>query len=426
MPCPSCNSSNVNYDDDILVCQSCGAVLEDVSFQDNDFTTVSKNIEYFVKTKKAQPGKHKIAKDCVDKIATYFHIPEDLAVKAKQLIQQHSNELSNRYNMELALLVVYLVARNWLSIWSIDDFIEGFPVPVDRSKVQRFQFIFARDSELYKHIQCESSQQAQQKFLEIIIPHLRKQFNGSTKISKSTMIQLRRRTEALIELGDDYLLNTGRKLRPTIIAAAVISYASLLISNPKFKSSGKMSIYRGRRLDVFRKCCYVGPRLLKMRLQEYADLLLACAQNIPWIKDPEAKHVHYYLKDILDLYGKEEGKQEPSLKLTRDQYSISLLKRGDELTEEYEAMFRLAQQHLDNGTKLDDPTSLAYCIYNLMKMGYKKEHLITWSERTIRGMSDSLEFRAKYGTASNTELDLDRKELDDNDMLDSEIDLYIK
>ncbi|GAN06517.1 hypothetical protein MAM1_0126d06001 [Mucor ambiguus] len=426
MPCPSCNSNNVDYDDDVLVCQSCGTVLEDVSFQDNNFSSAPENIEYFVKTKKVQTGKHKSAKECVDKIAAYFHIPEDLVTKAKQLIQQHSAELSNRYNMELALLVLYLVAREWLSTYSIDDFIESFPVSVDRSKVQRIQFIFARESVIYKKIQCESSQHELQRFLNTIIPHLREQFDGSPKITKSTLIQLKRRTEALIEMGDEYLLNTGRKLRPTIIAAAIISYASILISNPKFKFSGKMSIYQGRRLDVFRKCCIFGPRFLKMRLQEYADLLLACAQNIPWIKDPKAKHVHYYLKDILDLYGKKEGGGEPSLKLTDSQYSISLLKKGAELSQEYEAMFQLAQHHLDNGTKPEEHTSLVYCIYNLIKMGYEKEHLITWSEKAIRGMSDSLVFRAKYGTALNTQLDLDRKQVDDNDMLDSEVDLYTK
>lgn len=426
MPCPLCNSSNVDYDDDVLVCQSCGTVLEDVSFQDDNFTSASKNIEYFVKTKKTQTGKHKSAKECVDKIASYFHIPQDLVSKAKQLIQQHSTKLSNRYNMELALLVVYLVAREWLSTWSIDDFIESFPVPVDRAKVQRIQFIFARESTMYKNIQCESSQRELQRFLDTIIPHLKKQFNGSPKLSKPAMVQLKQRTQTLIKLGDEYLLNTGRKLRPTIITAAIISYASLLISNPQFKTSGKMSIYQGRRFDVFRNCCIFGPRFLRMRLQEYTDLLLACAQNIPWINEPKAKHVHYYLKDILDLYGKKDGEEEASLKLNDDQYSISLVKKGAGLAKEYEALFQSAQQHFDQGTEPADRTSLGYCIYNLIKMGYEKEHLIAWPEKSIRGMSDSLNFRAKYGTALDPALDLDRKELDDKDMLDSEIDLYIK
>ncbi|KAF1806152.1 hypothetical protein FB192DRAFT_1431595 [Mucor lusitanicus] len=408
----------------MLVCQSCGTVLEDVQFQDDIFTSAASNTAYFVKKKKNQAGKHASAKKCVDKIAAYFHIPEDLVSKAKQLIQQHSAKLSNRYSIELALLVIYLAAREWLSTWSIDDFVENFPVPVDRSKVQRLQFVFAQESLVYKNIQCESQQQELHRFLDTIIPHLKTQFDGSPKISKSTVMQLRHRTEALIRLGDEYLLNTGRKLRPTIIVAAIISYASLLINNPKFKSSGKMSIYQGRRLDVFRKCCSFGSRFLRMRLQEYTDFLLACAQNTPWIKDPKAKYVHYYLKDILDLYGKKEGEEEASLKLTDDQYSISLIKKGAELAKEYEAMFELAQQHLDCGTEPEDRTSLEYCIYNLMNLGYEKEHLIAWPEKAIRGTSDSLNFRAKYGTAWNTELDLDRTELDDNDMLDSEVNLY--
>ncbi|CAO3613253.1 unnamed protein product [Mucor fragilis] len=382
MPCPSCNSSNVDYDDDVLVCQSCGTVLEDVSFQDNDFTSAPRNIEYYVKTKETRIGKHTRAKEYVDKIAAYFHIPEDLATKAKQLIQQHSAKLPNRYNMELGLIVVYLVARDWLSTCSIDDFIEKFPVPVDRSKIQRIQFIFAQESVIYKDIQCKSSRQELQMFLNIIIPHLRKQFDGTPKITKSTLIQLKHRTEALFGLGDEYLLNTGRKLRPTIIVAAIISYASILVSNPKFKSSGKTNIFQGRRLDVFRKCCIFGPRLLRMRLQEYTDLLLACAQNIPWIKDPEAKHAHYYLKDILDLYTKKDGEQEPSFRLTDNQYSLNIVKKSAELTKEYEAMFQFAQQHLDNGTKPENLTSLNYCVYNLMKMGYEKEHLILWTEKT--------------------------------------------
>lgn len=47
----------MDYDDDVLVCQSCGTVLEDVSFQDNDFTSAPRNIEYYVKTKETRIGK---------------------------------------------------------------------------------------------------------------------------------------------------------------------------------------------------------------------------------------------------------------------------------------------------------------------------------------------------------------------------------
>ncbi|CAO0792602.1 unnamed protein product [Mucor circinelloides] len=425
MLCPSCKSNNVDYDDDVLVCQSCGTVLEDSTFQHSDFTSTSQNIAYFSGTKKAQTGKHKAAKESVDKIAAYFNIPDDLVIKAKQLIQQHSGEITNRCNMELALLAVYLVARDWLSTWSIDDFIENFPVPVDRAKLQRIQFVFAQESMVYKNVQFESSQNELERFLDVIIPYLRKQFAGSPKITKPTSIQLKQRTKALTSLGDEYLLNTGRKLRPTIIAAAIISYASIIISNTKTKSPKKMNIYQGLRLGVFRKCCIFSRRYLRLRLDEYTDFLLACAQNIPWIKDPKSKHVQYYLKDILDLYGKKEGK-EPSLKLTDDQYSISVLKKGTETAKEREAMIQSAQQLVDNNNQPADHTSLVYCLYNLIRMGYKKEHIITWSEKTIRGTADSLCFREKYGTPLNTALDLDRDELDENDMLDSEIDLYMK
>lgn len=327
--------------------------------------------------------------------------------------------------MELALLAVYLVARDWLSTWSIDDFIENFPVPVDRAKLQRIQFVFAQESMVYKNVQFESSQNELERFLDVIIPYLRKQFAGSPKITKPTSIQLKQRTKALTSLGDEYLLNTGRKLRPTIIAAAIISYASIIISNTKTKSPRKMNIYQGLRLGVFRKCCIFSRRYLRLRLDEYTDFLLACAQNIPWIKDPKSKHVQYYLKDILDLYGKKEGK-EPSLKLTDDQYSISVLKKGTETAKEREAMIQSAQQLVDNNNQPADHTSLVYCLYNLIRIGYKKEHIITWSEKTIRGTADSLCFREKYGTPLNTALDLDRDELDENDMLDSEIDLYMK
>lgn len=60
MPCLSCQSSNVDYKDNVLLCQSCGAVLEDVPSQDNNFISAPRNIEYNVKTKKNCMGKLRV------------------------------------------------------------------------------------------------------------------------------------------------------------------------------------------------------------------------------------------------------------------------------------------------------------------------------------------------------------------------------
>lgn len=422
MPCPSCNSNNIGTEDNLTVCYSCGTVISDVAFEINDFSCTQTNVKHI---KQNLPGKHKRVVESIDRIATYFKVPENFVTQAKHIIQEYSDDLPNRFPLETALFVVYFAAREWMSPWSVNDLIENFPVPVDKAKVQRVNFIFVQKSFEYKQVQFESSQDTFDGFLDLILPGVTKQYNGSIKMSKSTAAKLKQTTKLLISLGDLYGLNTGRKSRPTIIATAIIAFAYLGIHNKSGNLKPiKKSIYIGRRFSLFKRYCSFSSKILKMRMHDYIDFLLACAQNIPWIDNPEKRYSHYYLKDILDLFGKKDKDTDPLLTLTSNQYSIALIKKSDALDKYYKDMFDSVQKHLDNNTIPQDRHSLEFSLFQLIDFGYEKSHLINWSEKSMRGMADSLEFRANYGTKVNQELDMDRRELDDNDMLEDEIDVY--
>ncbi|KAI8639216.1 hypothetical protein BD408DRAFT_446155 [Parasitella parasitica] len=429
MPCPACNSDNIDSDEGVTVCASCGTVIDDSVFQDNDFSYTQTNSEYLQPKTKTRTGKHKSALANVEKIATYFRIPEDSIAQAKHLILKHSEDLSNRNPLETALFVTYLTARDRISPWSIEDFIENFPIPVNKSIVRHINFTFAKKSSLYKSIQFESSQNEPDIFLETIMPGIKKQYGGSHKMPKSTTIQLKQRTKALINLGDLYGLNTGRKARPTIIATAMIAYASLQIqsksSNSNTKSSKKLSLYQNRRLDCFKKYCTFSNKIIQSRMYDYMDFLHACAINISWIPNPDKKFIHYFLQDILDMYSQQNGAA-PHLKLTDEQYTITVIKKNAALSSQFEILINSAQRHIDNNSAPSDYRSLEYSIFYLMTFGLTRSDIMQWSERSIRGMADSLQFRSKYGTNASLELDLDREELDDKDMLDQEVDVYIQ
>ncbi|KAG2206585.1 hypothetical protein INT46_002840 [Mucor plumbeus] len=424
MPCPSCNSSNIGIEDNLTVCYLCGIVINDAVFETNDFSYTQTNVKQIEQN---QSGKHKRAIESVDRIATYFRIPENFATQAKNIIQEHSDDLPNRFPLETALFVVYFAAREWMLPWSINDLIENFPVPVDKAKVQRVNFIFVQKSFKYKMVQFELSQDTFDSFLDLILPGVAKQYGGTIKMSKSTSVKLKQTTKSLISLGDIYGLNTGKKSRPTIIATAIISFAYLGIYNKSNSlKSVKKSIYIGRRFSSFKRYFPSNSKILKMRMHDYIDFLLACAQNIPWIDNPEKRYTHYYLKDILDLFGKKDKDTDPLLTLSSDQYSTALIKKNDALSKVYKDMFDSVQKHLDSNTIPEDQHSLEFSLFQLIDFGYEKSHLINWSEKSIRGMADSLIFRAKYGTEVNQELDMNRRELDENDMLDDEIDIYIR
>ncbi|CEP12070.1 hypothetical protein [Parasitella parasitica] len=399
----------------------------DSAFENNDYSRTQTNSECLSRAK-TRTGKHKSALVIIDKIATYFRLPEDLTSRAKHILQIHSEDLSNRTPIETALFVTYLAARDWVSPWSIDDFIENFPIPVDKSVIKHINFIFVEKSSLYKTLQFEVLQDEPDRFLNTIMPGLEKQFGGSSKIPKSTAIQLKKRTKALINLGDMYGLNTGRKCRPTIIATALIAYVSLLIqSKPgkyKPKSSKKISLYHNRQFECFKKYCVFGTKLLQSRLYDYMEFLKACALNITWISQPDKKYVHYFLQDILDLYSPQNGAT-PLLKLTHEQYSINVVKKNAASSRKFEALVDSAQQHIDNNSTPIDNQSLEYSIFYLMSFGVAKDDILKWSERAIRGITDSLQFRSNYGTHATHRLDSDRVELDENDMLDQEVGVYI-
>lgn len=327
------------------------------------------------------------------------------------------------------MFVIYLAAREWIEPWTIDDLIENFPVPVDKGKIKRLQFTFLQKSSTYKNFQLIASQNEQEGFLDLIIPAVKKQYSETGKLSNSAVNKMKKRTKALISLGDMYGLNAGRKNRVTIIAAATICKASVSIdpssSTKQKKPTKKISIYQNHRYELFKKYCTLSNRVIGLRVQEYIDFLYACAQNIPWITHVEEKYVHYHLKDILYFFSK-KGDREPTLTLSNDEYTPAAIKKNTAINQEYEETYSSAQRHLDSNTTPQDPHSLEYSIYQLIRFGYKKEHLLNWTKKSIRGMADSLTFRDKYGTELKQRLNLDRAEVDNDDMVDDEADLYVK
>ncbi|KAI9476448.1 MAG: hypothetical protein EXX96DRAFT_577209 [Benjaminiella poitrasii] len=431
MSCPNCGSEKkaLNEIDDSICCSQCGVVLENASLR---YEPAYYGV--FVPSKEPslqEKGREKLFIDQFRIVAVYFGFPEDIVGRGEQIIKDNLYDFSNRYSQEAVICTAYLVTREWKPEWDLNDFVEFFTLPVDIVQVKRAYFIITKryPSKLYN---WEKTSEQIDYFLGRIYPEIIRQlYKGSNKEKPFTITKLAKKTKELVELGETYGLNLARKARPTITVAAILAGLCLFVETTRRKggttrSHLRMSCIRFIRLRLFSPLCYLSKLALLSRYAEYIDFLLVCAKNLQWIKEPKRIHVHYYLSDILDAFG-QQNRNPPMMKLGPEQYSVTAFAKSKERREKMENVLLTAQEHIENGTAPQDEASMEYALYKLKSYGFNDQDIINWSPGYIRGMASSLCFREAYGsTCCYATVDLDRKEVDEVDMKDEEVQVYLR
>jgi hypothetical protein len=257
-------------------------------------------------------------------------------------------------------------------------------------------------------------------YIKRIFPALKKQIYGDLKETNVfTCQQLVVRTNELLELGDKYLLNSGKRARPAIIVTALLSGLSLLVENKKTRTVSmkkRIACTKKFKFDAFRALCPVHRNTFSYRYTEYIDLLFACLNKLPFIKD-EKKYVHYHLADILTWFGKEDS----PLSLTDEQYSIAIFKRGTAERKEREELILEAQEMIEKNHIPDNTKSKLYLVHKLLAEGCPTNDILNWTEGQLRIKAHSIDFRIE-----TEDLNLDREVVDEEDMDDEEVAYYLE
>lgn len=321
--------------------------------------------------------------------------------------------------------MVSIISRSFRPSWTLDDYVDSFPLLLNVKLVNRayLSIVKAQGTTTWK-----TPQEQLVSFIDRIYPEVQKQvYKGlqSRMMRGFSKRALTAKTKQILDLGDLYFLNTSKKARPTIVATALIAGLALRVEAGQCKQ--RISCLRWFDLSAFESVSFFRKPLMTSRLFEYFDFLYTCAKHVPWIKDPVKKYVHYYLNDILDLFGKHSEESEPVMKLSLDQYSPYCIAKNAHMREMMERDLASAQQHIKDNTQPTDESSMVYMLYKLLNYGFDSQQMLHWSQSYIRGTVDSLSFRESFGTCStSSHLDLNREEPDENDMDDKEIALYLR
>jgi hypothetical protein len=351
-------------------------------------------------------------------------LPEDLVNEGQKLINQYRALLSNRFGKEVAIATISVVNRPFRPNWTLDDYVDSFPLLLNIKQVNRayMSIVNAQGT-----ISWKTPQEQLVSFIDRIYPEVQKQVYKDHKsriirgFSKQALVA---KTKRIMDLGDLYFLNTSKKARPTIVATALIAGLTLRLEAGQCKQ--KICCLRWFDLSAFEHVSFFRKPLMTSRLFEYFDFLYTCAKYVPWIKEPVKKYVHYYVNDILDMFGKPSENSEPAMKLDLGQYSPYCIAKNTRMREAMEHDLASAQHHLQGNTKPTDESSMVYMLYRLLQYGFDDDQIRNWSQAYIRGMVDSLSFRESFGTYTPSEKDLDRKELDERDMKAEEIAVYLR
>ncbi|RCH90611.1 hypothetical protein CU098_006212 [Rhizopus stolonifer] len=418
MSCPNCGGTqtDINELDGSTCCLQCGTVIDDAPFR----TTLDETTGRF--TAREAKEKKTVLLDNFLKAAAFFELPEDLIARGKELIKEHKPKLKTIHPREVAVYIVYAVSHQWKPFWNLQDFVQVYPIPLDIRYINSAHSIINKEGQIVK---WRTPQQDLEGFILRLYPIIVKQvYKDSPKIARSalTLPNLKEKTRAILDLAGRYNLNTGKKARPSITAAAMIAGLWIRVTslNHKKRKTRPISALRWFNYSEFVPVVLFGRGCLSSRLDEYLEFLYTCATYIPWIKNLEKRFVHYHLQDILQLY----GSSKPAWTLTLDHYEIKSFRRSREAREQMERWVTLAQSHLDQGTQPKDCDSLEYCIFKLLQFGFEEYQIIHYSHGYIRNMAHCLTLRDTLDSYPKQK-DLEKASLDENDMNEQEVALYL-
>ncbi|KAI8973406.1 hypothetical protein BDF20DRAFT_837354 [Mycotypha africana] len=482
MSCPQCNSrkSVIVESERTRCCADCGTLLDESSFVFEDDADYEDHT-VFKTTVAKRRRKGETFRKYLHDVAIYYKMPEDLIERAYKILDTHLSNTCNMFNkVETAICIIFIASGSeWNNTWNLFDFAKHFYEQVDFRQLYRIYMSIMQQTPLARSINSKTPQEDTKGLLLRIYPTLMKDIilkedydklyksrNETSSFNKLIPLdELRRKMLALLDLGDLYLLNTGKHVRPIVIATAFIAGSSIYVKHrPAIRSLSKMNrkhvklainhICSSEKFEHY--CDFFGGGAFKIRarLNEYIGLLYICSQQLPWLNNGESsKYVHYSLDDILQCFGSRRSENEaqnsgqgeqqhPFMKLDNKCYMIPSVKLSNERFEERKQQLAKVREWMEGKGKpptsilgaditASDNSSLSLLrsIYKLRCAGISEEDLLNYTDGGIRAQAASLEFRESLSTpAPRTVIfsDLNSKRVSESDMTDEEIALYLR
>lgn len=363
-----------------------------------------------------------------DKVAAFFGLGPDIQTAGKELYTKYQSKLPRLAYNEVSVGIICYIAKSTMPSWGYDDFIAAFPYALHKPTVIKSFLVVGGKSRLWE----ETMEDQFNYTLNQIYERIRNGLYSRTIPENFDLRNLKSYTRKLLDLGNRYDLNSGKKSRPLITAVACLCAVFLKTKTPitrvrrKRLRSIKEEYYHRWNFDDFSNVIICSQTYIKNIYNSYYNLIHLCVEKLSWVQCSKLQESIFHLDDVLELFLPSEENQQPRMKLNSDQlypisYTRSLVK--SELLAQY---VRDAKTHISQDTVPDDPWALTTCIYSLLLAGYDENDFLQWTPGCMRSMSNMLDFRSTYGSRRLEDRDMDYPLLTSDDMNDSEINIYLK
>lgn len=355
----------------------------------------------------------------------------DFVEVGKGKIRELAPNLPKKYPKEVGIAAVIYFGDTARPTWTYDDYIAAFPAPLYRPALIRAYILFRGE----KHSSAESTKNQLNYTIESIYPLIVKQMFTSKPPKEFNIESLKETTSKLLQLGNDYGINSGLKARPLITSVACLCALHLRTKMPmkyinrrhKLYKPGN-SFYHVWNFKPFLSTSMSKFRYFKKVYSKYYQFLSLCVKQFTWLKQPvDRKRIFFHLDDILSLYLKKDNRK-PALEMSPrlfypSSFIVNLLKTRSVINSLIQAK-EYFNNDSDNMEELDEE-SVTYCMYRLLKEGYSENELNRMSVDEIRNLSDIMDYKLTFENVNERNTDLDRIQIGEDDMCDEEIELYL-
>ncbi|KAG0173598.1 hypothetical protein DFQ28_001182 [Apophysomyces sp. BC1034] len=409
--CHSCGSTNTYYDEGETYCTSCGLVLS----EDN---LISYEPTVALPSQADESLKRDICSSYIERYGRHLGIAEVDVEAAKQRLKMYRKVQSTiRAPQETAISLLFIACQSRIKGWRIIDFIDP-QLNLDTTTLLK----------THKHVQALLAV-PQQEFdlvqqVDIVLTIINEPLATSfPMIDQSLLIATAKK---VLMIADEYGLLMGRHTRTCVAACLIISAASQPTPLKKNRRNYERKSPYPKSVDwdslSTKLSCW--KRTLRDRYIEVLDTLCKYAKNLPKFGYQELtkNNIHMHLEDILSLkaalatHEAVDSHHEQSIEKAPPAFDRAQKERAIRAAQIAKAEACLADSELDP-SHLDLET---YRIYLLLS-----KH----SKSALEDMSDvqlAYQLQSLMQDTPAKARDLDRTEVDEEDISDGEVETYIR
>jgi hypothetical protein len=385
-----------------------------------------------------------------------------LLQKGKDIIRQHKDNLRYKikYAHEIALAIVIHIGHHLTPAgWNIDDYIAAWKTeeqPIHKPAIVNALRVIKGIE--YNRFMLDHSRKQLDYVLDTTFNNLASALlNQESPPPEFNKEKLRNDAYKLLEMGNSYGINAGKKIRSLMLAVVCLAAVCLREKIPvktsrkmpiNFKSKNKKPSTKKRNTNATKKrerkislrpafvwdfsqfAPLVHSRVAYIRkiYIEYYDLLTRCAAKVPWIEQPVPSNaVVHHLDDILNLFGGTNPQMKVELK------PPTSFARNRALEQQLQTDIKAARAFIARydgppEKPTDDDSSLLYHVYCLLVHGYTEEEILAMNTNRIRNAVEAISFKYQYGFRKEEikNQNLDRKKVEEDDMSKREVSVYLE